>query len=129
MTYLNKMETKVVICDECKKQVAEDKCRICNRDICKRCRVTIAINLLPQRQSTYTEEEKNYSLGKCFICKACKKSLKVLVKKEHQDIIQKIVEYVKNEIVIGELEGEKDEKIKMTSTITINKPSQIKSKK
>jgi len=123
------METKAILCDECKKQVAEDKCRICERDICKRCRVTMSISLAPQRKATYSDEDLNYYLGKCFICKTCKKNLKILVKKEHQDIIQKIVEYVKNEIVIGELEGEKDEKIKMTSTITINKPSQIRSKK
>jgi len=105
------METKVVLCDECKKQLAKEKCRNCERDICSRCRIILSVNLSPKIKNYDSDEERNsqVALGSCFICKTCKRNMKILTKKGHQDIIQKIVEYVKNEIVIGELEGEKNE--------------------
>jgi YesN/AraC family two-component response regulator len=117
------METKINLCDECKKQVAEEKCKICEKDICKKCRNFLSIGLFSKlltegklntahnRNNSYSyahlimpNETSGVALGGCYICKVCKKNLKVLAKKEHNDIIQKVIDYVKNEFVIEELE-------------------------
>jgi hypothetical protein len=95
------METKVNICDECKKQVVEDKCKICEKDICKKCRTQLMV-LLKINKTSYDNERT--TLGACFVCKSCKKNIKILTKKEHNEIIQKIADYIKNEFVIMELE-------------------------
>ena len=110
------METKVNLCDECKKQIAENKCKICEKDICNKCKCLLSIGLFSKLPNTVADGGRGYgetngiALGGCFICKNCKKNLRILIKKEHKDIIEKMMEYIKNEFVIGELENEGEPK-------------------
>ena len=65
------MKQEVTICDNCKKSIANEKCDICNGDICKsaRCRINEEIKFSIKNKSGV-----NSLLCKITYCAKCKKT-------------------------------------------------------
>jgi hypothetical protein len=53
------METKVRICDDCKKSIKFDTCKICSKDLCEDCVRKLTINI------------SNYNVAHIRVCKDC----------------------------------------------------------
>jgi hypothetical protein len=101
------VETKVILCDKCKKQVAEAKCKICEADICKRCELNFFIDV--RFSSKNVKSNRNLKIGTFKICKTCFENSLIALDTNANDepLSQRIIDYLKNEIVIGELDGHK----------------------
>lgn len=65
------METKVNLCDSCKKKIKEVNCDICGADLCENCKSTDDIQF------------KGCSLGKLYFCNECYNKVNVLTRESY----------------------------------------------
>ncbi len=94
------METKVILCDKCKKQVADGKCKICNADICLKCKSVFFIDITLKSKKSYPDK---WRVGEIDMCKECGDKLSGIIS-SNDILIEKISEFIKNGIIVNELE-------------------------
>ena len=108
------MEKKVNICDACESQIAKHKCKICDKDICLDCsnffNITINRNIL--------QEIPFFSIE---ACKKCYEQLNVIcinkenlfedVVNDNDEVKNKIIELIKNTMMLHKISDEEIEKI------------------
>ncbi len=93
------MKKEVNICDKCKDRIAKQKCCLCNSDVCKEC-----------------SEKELIGLFDDVVCVSCSKKLddcgiedeefwKGFIK-SNKDVKEKIMEYVKRNIMLQNLNGD-----------------------
>lgn len=96
---------KVIICDNCNKMISSEKCQLCNKDICEKCKYDFKI---------VTENrggDSGYLFG-CYIpyCESCKVKINEYSRKNNSfvelrpEIVKSFVDYVRKAIVIQKLE-------------------------
>ena len=94
------METKVVLCDKCKEKVAKKVCRICEADVCDNCFTDLPFNFAYNGGTFIT----------LIICNKCKKAIEQMILTDGQDkksYEQMIIKYLRDNLVLEELQKEK----------------------
>jgi hypothetical protein len=90
------METKVILCDKCKLKVAKSICKICGADVCGDC-----------FSETPVFFAYNNALVKFNVCNCCKRDIEDMLRRNKHDkqiFEELIVKYLKNSLVLEELE-------------------------
>lgn len=108
------MEKKVNICDACETQIAKNKCKICNKDICLDCssffNITISRNVLQEIPFFSVEACKKCYEQLNFIC-INKENLFEQVVNDNDELKNKIIELIKNTMMLNKISDEEIEKI------------------
>ncbi len=92
---------KINICDVCDKVVAENKCNICNKDLCPKCEGHIQINMYNGERTVYKD--------KIGICKGCYENIETVSHSEFpkefvKEVREKFTEQIKKIALIKSLE-------------------------
>ena len=94
------VETNVILCDSCRKMVANRKCNICNKDICVQCENTVEFDKPTNVQDIIGE----YSILEFNICKSCQMILKKFPKNEWDDVRDYLLKKLQARVMLKTIE-------------------------
>jgi hypothetical protein len=95
------MITNTIICDKCKEMKAIDKCIICDSDICRNC---VRNNVIAYGYNVAI-------FSSLILCDDCHNAIKKIISENKHDkkiFNELIIKYLKDNIVISEIENEKE---------------------
>ena len=98
-------ETKVILCDSCKKIVAIRKCDVCNKDLCSGCTINTSFklpaNLIPDNILI-----TNYSFIDFNTCKTCETIMKEIPNGEINDLRNILLKKFQARLMLKTIEGD-----------------------